>query len=157
LKIAQRFNAGFGFPPTSKVPSGTAEIFFRPSGTRFLFHILNPELKLWAIFKAFNARNRFHNFEIVPVANDYQASFAAARRNFCHCGQFCMRSRGGSYRFLIASYGQYAKNPGVLPSQVVGWASQLAGPISFSTQLPPHSYAVFALERDRGPSSEPPR
>jgi hypothetical protein len=39
---------------------------------------LNPELKLWAIFKTFNARNTFHHFKIVPAANAYQASFPAA-------------------------------------------------------------------------------
>jgi len=39
LKIAQRFSAGWLVSQIAKVPAGTAEGFFRPSGTHFVARI----------------------------------------------------------------------------------------------------------------------
>jgi hypothetical protein len=49
-----------------------------------MLDIQNSQLKDTAICKIciFLSTVLFHNFEIVPAANDYQAPFPAARRNF---------------------------------------------------------------------------
>jgi hypothetical protein len=50
MKIAQPFKAGCRFTTKDKVPTGTAENFFRPAGTPSVFTTQNPELKLWVVF-----------------------------------------------------------------------------------------------------------